>query len=178
MQKEWFNLYTTAHIGTIQQLDICLFYDAVWYWKVTDKAHVHVHVVKVYIRKHGTRCRWVVNIMPWLLYPQERTLVPIELEAGGAPELLWAFWTQEKYLATAIIQTPDHPAPLQGWWYSTRSPFFTWLSRRAQSGRWSSFGKRVWFTESNIVFGISFLLVVLFTHFILDIKKACFIKLN
>ena len=33
---------------------------------------------------------------------------------------------------------------------STRSPFLTWLSRRSQSGRWSCFGKRLWFTESNI----------------------------
>jgi len=53
--------------------------------------------------------------------------------------------------------------------FYTRSPFVTLLSRRAQSGRWSSFGKRVWFTESHIVLIISFLLV-LFTHCILDIK--------
>jgi hypothetical protein len=50
---------------------------------------------------------------------------------------------------------------------STRSPFVTLLSRRAQSGRRSSFGKRVWFTESHLVLIISFLLV-LFTHFIFD----------
>jgi hypothetical protein len=31
--------------------------------------------------------------------------------------------------------------------YSTRSAFLTWLSQHAQSGRWSSFGKWVWFTE-------------------------------
>jgi hypothetical protein len=30
----------------------------------------------------------------------------------------------------------------------------------------------VWFTESNIVLVIYFLLIVLFTHFILDIKKS------
>jgi len=27
----------------------------------------------------------------------------------------------------------------------TRSPFVTWLSWCTQSGRWSSFGKQVWF---------------------------------
>jgi len=54
---------------------------------------------------------------------------------------------------------------------STRSPFVTLLSRRAQSGRWSSFGKRVWFTESHIDLIISFLLLVLFTKFILHIKQ-------
>jgi len=46
----------------------------------------------------------------------------------------------------------------------TRSPFVTLLSRRAQSGRWSSFGKRVWFTESHIVLISSF-----FTCFIYSI---------
>ena len=52
--------------------------------------------------------------------------------------------------------------------FSTRSLFVTLLSRRAQSGRWSSFRKRVWFTESHLVLIISFLLVVLFTQFIVD----------
>ena len=35
----------------------------------------------------------------------------------------------------------------------------TWLSWYAQSGRWSSFGKRVWFSESNIVLVISYYLL-------------------
>jgi len=34
--------------------------------------------------------------------------------------------------------------------YSTWSPFISCLSQRAQSGRWSSFGKWLWFTESHI----------------------------
>jgi len=55
--------------------------------------------------------------------------------------------------------------------YSTWSPFLTLLSRRAQSGRWSSFGKLVWFTESHIVLIISFLLAVLFTQLIVGIKQ-------
>jgi hypothetical protein len=33
---------------------------------------------------------------------------------------------------------------------STRSPLLTWLSLCVQSGRWSSFGKWVWFSKSNI----------------------------
>ena len=48
----------------------------------------------------------------------------------------------------------------------TRSPFVTLLSRRAQSGRWSSFGKRVWFTELHLVlvifFSLTFYLFILF----------------
>jgi len=34
--------------------------------------------------------------------------------------------------------------------YTITFYFLPGLSRLAQSGRWSSFGKRVWFTESNI----------------------------
>ena len=53
---------------------------------------------------------------------------------------------------------------------STRSSFVILTTRRTQSGRWSTFGKRVWFTESHLVSIISFLLLVLFTEFIVDIK--------
>ena len=58
-----------------------------------------------------------------------------------------------------------------GYVYSTQSPFVTLLSRCAQSDKWSSFRKRVLFTESRIVLVISFLLVVLFTQFIVDKTK-------
>jgi len=40
--------------------------------------------------------------------------------------------------------------------YFTRSFFLTWLSRRVQFGRWSSFKKIQWFTESHINFVIFF----------------------
>jgi len=43
--------------------------------------------------------------------------------------------------------------------YSAQSPFVTLLSRCAQSGRLSSFGKQVWFTESHTVLVIFFLLM-------------------
>jgi hypothetical protein len=39
--------------------------------------------------------------------------------------------------------------------HSTRSPFSNWLSQRAQSGRWCSFGKQEWFTKSHTVLVIS-----------------------
>ena len=51
-------------------------------------------------------------------------------------------------------------------------PFITWLSQRAQYGKRTSFGKRMWFIGTQFLL-LSFLLVVLFIHFILDIKKAC-----
>jgi hypothetical protein len=50
---------------------------------------------------------------------------------------------------------------------STRSPFVTYMSRRAQSGRRISFGRRLWFTESLIVLVIFFLLIGLFIHLFL-----------
>ena len=53
---------------------------------------------------------------------------------------------------------------------STRPHYLTLLSQRAQTGRRSSFEIRVWFTESHIFLIISFLIVVLFTQFIVDIK--------
>ena len=40
--------------------------------------------------------------------------------------------------------------------HSSRSPFSTCLSGRAQSGRWSSFGTPVCFTESHLILVISF----------------------
>ena len=49
--------------------------------------------------------------------------------------------------------------------YSTRSPFVPLLSRHAQSGRWSSFGKRVWFTEPHLVLVIFFFNYVLYVFF-------------
>jgi hypothetical protein len=65
--------------------------------------------------------------------------------------------------SSCILGTGDKAAGWRSWplqssaeivnvWsysHSTRSPFLTWLSRRAQSGRWSSFGKWVWFNESH-----------------------------
>ena len=63
--------------------------------------------------------------------------------------------------------------------YSAWSPFVTLLSRRAQFGRWPSFGKRVWFTESHIVLIISFyLLFYLLNLLLIKLKKSCCIKLN
>jgi hypothetical protein len=56
---------------------------------------------------------------------------------------------------------------------STQSPFLPCMSWCAQYVRWTSFGRRVWFTESHIVLVIFSLLVVLFILFILDIKKSC-----
>jgi len=43
---------------------------------------------------------------PWLLYPQERTLLPIEEEAGSAPQLIWTVLDNRKSLTPARITTP------------------------------------------------------------------------
>jgi len=55
----------------------------------------------------------------------------------------------------------------------SRSPFLPCLSRPTHSGRWSSFGKRVWFTESHTVL-VNYFVLVLFTQLLLiyKIKKG------
>ena len=40
--------------------------------------------------------------------------------------------------------------------YSTLSPYVPCLSQHVQSGKWTSFGKRVWFTKSHIILVIFF----------------------
>jgi len=50
---------------------------------------------------------WVVNAMPWLLYPWERDPVPITQEAGWAP---WQPWADVENLATTWIRSPHQPA--------------------------------------------------------------------
>jgi hypothetical protein len=50
---------------------------------------------------------WVVNTTPRPLYPQERDPVPIEQEAGWAPEPVWM---GAQYLAPTGIPSPDRPA--------------------------------------------------------------------
>jgi hypothetical protein len=46
----------------------------------------------------------VINFTPKLLYPlQERTLVPIEQEAGWLSELVWMVLEERKSLAPARI---------------------------------------------------------------------------
>ena len=40
----------------------------------------------------------------------ERTLVPVEYEAGWAPEPVWTVWRTEKFLAPYSVRTPDRPA--------------------------------------------------------------------
>ena len=61
---------------------------------------------------------------------------------------------------------------------STRSPFLLCLLRRAQSGS-TSFGRRVWLTESHLVsilffFYLLFYLLILF----LILKWSCCVQLN
>jgi hypothetical protein len=49
----------------------------------------------------------MVNFTLWQFYARERTSVPIELEAGWAPEPIWTFRKREKSLDSIGIRTPD-----------------------------------------------------------------------
>lgn len=73
--------------------------------------------MKAYICKHGTSWRWVVNIRPWLLYPPGKNPGTRWIGGWGIPRTGLDILDIRKCLATSIIQTPDHPAPLHGWWY-------------------------------------------------------------
>jgi hypothetical protein len=58
----------------------------------------------------STSWRCVVSCTPQLLYTQQRTPLPIENQAGWAPELFWAFWRIEKFVIPIGIQTMDFPS--------------------------------------------------------------------
>jgi len=52
------------------------------------KAQIGSRVIDLLLNL-GTRCRWVVNTMPHLLYPQEGHPVPTVQEAGWASGPVW-----------------------------------------------------------------------------------------
>jgi hypothetical protein len=45
----------------------------------------------------------VINFIPQSLYLSERTLVPLEYDAGWVPKLGWIFWRREKSFVPARI---------------------------------------------------------------------------
>lgn len=57
-------------------------------------------------------CRLAVNIMLRLLYLPGRNPVLIEQESGWAPDSVCTFWTRQKSLVPAGIQTSDRQAPI------------------------------------------------------------------
>ena len=52
--------------------------------------------------------------MPQPIYPQERTLLPNELEAGWDPQLIWMFKGKQNSLAPVGIQNTDFLAQMPG----------------------------------------------------------------
>jgi len=62
--------------------------------------------------------------------------------------------------------------------YYTRSPFVTWLSRRAQSGRTTSFGKRVWFIESHTDCYLFFTYCFIYSYICFLYKRRTLIQLK
>ena len=108
------------------------------------------------------------------LYQQLRVqcLIKIHHHNSDMKQILWLLYAKhvcklKKTMSSSIFKCDKQKPNISS---STRSPFLTWFSRLAQSGRWSSFRKWVWFSESNIVLVIYLLHVVLFAQYILDIK--------
>ena len=72
------------------------------YWSCSGDGGPHV-------AQSCSRWRWVINVTPQTLYPQEGTAVPTDKKAGWSPEPAWVFWTTEKSLAPTGFRTPDRP---------------------------------------------------------------------
>jgi len=53
---------------------------------------------------------WVVNAMPWLIYPQRRALMHIVQEAGWVPVLGWTSVENRKSSAPTRVQILNQPA--------------------------------------------------------------------
>jgi len=63
---------------------------------------------------------WVVNAMPWPLYPQEKYRIPIVQVAGRAPE---PAWMGAETLAPTGIPSPDCPPHSESlYWLRYPSP--------------------------------------------------------
>jgi hypothetical protein len=73
------------------------------------KAHRGSRGIAVFCFNLGSRWWWVVNAMPWQLYPlpPERDPVPIEQEVGWAPGPVWMGAVN---LALTAIRSPDSQA--------------------------------------------------------------------
>ena len=128
----------------------------------------HVSNNQVFILRKTCTCSFMVFFRH--LYEQSGWCQVVFDTSWHQPDCLYG--CMEKYHKTACTSST---------WY----PFLTWLSRHAQSGRWSSFGKWVWFTESNIVLVISlyffYLLIFLYKKGVLyQVKKtkSYFIKIT
>jgi len=58
----------------------------------------------------GAVWAWIVNATPWPLYTRETGRVPIVQEAGWAPGPVWTGVRKRKFLAHALVRTPNRPA--------------------------------------------------------------------
>lgn len=115
---------TRAHKG-VKKVKLSLFMP----WRYTGGAEAQLHPLLTL----ALNWKWMVNIMPYLIFSQQRIPVCTEEEARRAPEPVWELWRRQKPLAPARIRTshrPSHnPVP-------TRSMLF-WL---CQSIQWSKSG--------------------------------------
>jgi hypothetical protein len=53
----------------------------------------------------------VVTFTPWPFFPREGTPVPIEMEAGWAPEPVWTFRCRENLVSSSGIRNPGPSSP-------------------------------------------------------------------
>ena len=127
-------------------------YKVMWSRYRPGVAHTMGRGIALLFHDRGTRRGWVVSSTPRPHFTPGKDPVPIVQEAGWAPGPVWTGGksrphrdsiTDRPALSSDAIPA-EPPCP---YIYSTRSPIVTLLYRRAQSDRWSSFCKLLWFTE-------------------------------
>jgi len=126
----------------------------------------HLNISIFILRKQTSQfflCSLHDAVLNLLLLFNISLILSVYLSAGLPACLCFVYWAILYYVHR--INRPHFTTEVKAR-SSTRSPFVTLLSRRAQSGRW----KLVWFTESHLVLVIFFFTCVLFILFILDIK--------
>ena len=144
MQLPWYR----TQVSTVWPVGICLRYGMVQY-NILTYNRITSHITCEMTIITNTNC------------PNHRTVTSKVIVQKSSTESLCLITIMTEWSLLLLNATlHDHP-------------FTTWLYRRARSGRWTSFRRRVWFIKSHIVLLILFLLI-LFIHFILDIKrKSC-----
>jgi len=144
VKMRWFIPWTTPPYGLSGTAQA----DSRWPLRfVVDKVIVEQSVLTIILLAHA--------IIPLVFHIHlQLHFAVIRWKTRSNPQLMLFYKMGRMYSLSATTTTkPFNQRCIER--MSTRSPFVTLLSRGAQSGRWSSFGKRVWFTESHIVLIIS-----------------------
>jgi hypothetical protein len=135
---------------------------------ITFQTQYNSRWLEMYCANHSTVPDLLLSLIPWVLFTNPLFVYSIT-KNWFSVIYYFSKWSHEKLKrGTLTILKRNKICTPSVTTISTRSPLLPCLSRHTQSGKWSSFGKRVWFTETHIILVISF---YLFTRYILHTKK-------